>query len=145
MAKTLKHPNWPKCGLAKCEHDQGGAPKGRGPKISRFFFHFPPFRSFCVSLGVFSLNCGGVSPNVHIQGFRPSKTPPKFNEKTPRETQEEQKLRREREKKERNFGGPAEGCPVEGVANFGQSNCGQSNFGQSIFFCCCVVVGFGVG
>ena len=44
------------------------------------------------------------SPNVHILGLRPSKTPPKFNEKTPRETQKERILLREREKKERNFG-----------------------------------------
>ena len=40
---------------------EGGAPKGGGPKISRFFFPFPPpFRCFCVSLGVFSWNFGGV-------------------------------------------------------------------------------------
>ena len=39
----------------------GGAPKGGRPKISRFFFPFPPsFRSFCVSLGAFSWNFGGV-------------------------------------------------------------------------------------
>ena len=100
---------------------------GGGPKISRFFFPFPPpFRCFCVSLGVFSWNFGGVlkrrcpqmctfgvlrlscaspggpvwwsagishddteSPNVHFGGPRPSKTPPKFNEKTPRETQKQ--------------------------------------------------------
>ena len=38
-----------------------GPPKGGGPKISRFFFPFPPpFRSHCVSLGVFSWNFGGV-------------------------------------------------------------------------------------
>ena len=36
-------------------------PEGWGPKISRFFFPFPPpFRCFCVSLGVFSWNFGGV-------------------------------------------------------------------------------------
>ena len=35
--------------------------KGGRPKISRFFFPFPPpFRCFCVSLGVFSWNFGGV-------------------------------------------------------------------------------------
>ena len=40
---------------------KGGAPKGGGAKISRFFFPFPPpFRCFCVSLGVFSWNFGGV-------------------------------------------------------------------------------------
>ena len=31
------------------------------PKVSLFFFPFPPpFRSFCVSLGVFSWNFGGI-------------------------------------------------------------------------------------
>ena len=40
---------------------EGWGPEGWGPKISRFFFPFPPpFRSFCVSLGVFSWNFGGV-------------------------------------------------------------------------------------
>ena len=38
-----------------------GHPSTWPPKISLFFFPFPPpFRSFCVSLGVFSLNFGGV-------------------------------------------------------------------------------------
>ena len=40
---------------------KGGAQKGGGPNILRFFFPFPPpFRCFCVSLGVFSWNFGGV-------------------------------------------------------------------------------------
>ena len=52
---------------------KGGAPKGGGapksggprrvggPKFRAFLFPFPPpFRSFCVSLGVFSWNFGGV-------------------------------------------------------------------------------------
>ena len=38
-----------------------GAPQGGRPKILLFFLPLPPpFRSFCVSLGVFSLNFGGV-------------------------------------------------------------------------------------
>ena len=39
-----------------------GGPKGGRPKISRFFFFPLPLhvRSFCVSLGVFSLNFGGI-------------------------------------------------------------------------------------
>ena len=42
---------------------EGWGPEGWAPaQISRFFFPFPPpFRSFCVSLGVFSWNFGGVS------------------------------------------------------------------------------------
>ena len=40
---------------------EGWGPKGGEPKVSRFFFLFPPpFRSFCVSLVVFSWNFGGV-------------------------------------------------------------------------------------
>ena len=40
---------------------EGGAPKGGGPKISRFFsLSHTHFRSFCLFLGVFSLNFGGV-------------------------------------------------------------------------------------
>ena len=38
---------------------EGWTPKG-GPQKFRFFFPPPPFRSFYVSLGVFSLNFGGV-------------------------------------------------------------------------------------
>ena len=38
-----------------------GPPSAGPPKISLFLFPFPPpFRCFCVSLGVFSLNFGGV-------------------------------------------------------------------------------------
>ena len=38
-----------------------GPPSAGPPKIWLFFFPFPPsFRSFCVSLGVFSWNFGGV-------------------------------------------------------------------------------------
>ena len=41
--------------------DSAGPPSAGQPKISPFFFPFPPpLRSFCVSLGVFSWNFGGV-------------------------------------------------------------------------------------
>ena len=43
------------------------------------------------------------SPNVHISGFRPSKTPTKFNERTPRERKKNENCGGRREKKERNF------------------------------------------
>ena len=41
---------------------KGGAPKGGegGPKISRFFHSPAHFRSFCLSVDVFSWNVGGV-------------------------------------------------------------------------------------
>ena len=114
------------------------------PKFRSFFsLSRRKIRSFLPSLGVFSLNFGGVfedrdpemctfglsgcrvkprrphqtgppglahdsprTPNVHISGSRSSKTPPKFNEKTPREGRKERILRWEREKKARNFGPP---------------------------------------
>ena len=40
---------------------KGGGRRGGGPKISRFFCSLPPEISFfLLSLGVFSLNFGGV-------------------------------------------------------------------------------------
>ena len=44
------------------------------------------------------------SLNVHISGFRPSKTPTKFHERTPRERKKNENCGARREKKERNFG-----------------------------------------
>ena len=50
-----------KGGAQKGGAQRGGAPKGGGPKNSRFFFPVPPqFFFFCLSLGVFSKNYGGV-------------------------------------------------------------------------------------
>ena len=115
----------PSAGPPSAGPPSAGPPSAGPPKISLFFFPFPPpFRSFCVSLGVFSLNFGGVfegqnpkmctfglsgcrvkprrphqtgppglahdSPRLQtctFEGSRASKTPPKFHEKTPRETQ----------------------------------------------------------
>ena len=48
-------------------------------------------------------------PNVHILGSRPSKTPSKFNEKTPRETEKERNGGGRGEKKREILGGPAGG------------------------------------
>ena len=53
------------------------------------------------------------SPNVHILGFRPSKTPPKFSEKTPREGKQERI-----ENKERNYG-RSSGRAVQGKGGGG--------------------------
>ena len=75
-----------------------GPPSAGPPKISLFFFPFPPpFRSFCVSLGVFSLNFGGVFEGRHpemctfgLSGFgvnprRPHQTgPPGLAHDSPR-------------------------------------------------------------
>ena len=59
-----------KGGAPKGGARKGGAPKGGGPKIPRFFFPLPPpFRSFCVSLGVFSWNFGGARKlNFKLRG-----------------------------------------------------------------------------
>ena len=54
-------------------------------------------------------------------------TPPKFNEKTPRETQKERNFRWERAKKERNFGGPAEGGPAESKPTTTRNNNNDNN------------------
>ena len=44
------------------------------------------------------------SPNVHILGFRPAETPPKFNEKDQQESEKRIKTVAGEGKKERNFG-----------------------------------------
>ena len=112
----------------------------------------PKFRSFLPSLGVFSLNFGGVfedwGPQMCTFGLlgcrvkprRPHQTgppglahdqpenskrahlnapalqtPPKFHEKTPREGRKERILRREREKKARNFGPHRSGSHYSGL------------------------------
>ena len=61
------------------------------------------------------------SPNVHISGFRPSKTPTKFNERTPKREKKERKLWRERDKKERNFGRSGGGLSGGGGSPEGSS------------------------
>ena len=64
---------------------------------------------------------GPESPNVHISRSQPSKTQPKFNEKTPRETKRA-KWGREREKK-RNFGRSGGGEVWRGVARVQTAKC----------------------
>ena len=51
------------------------------------------------------------TPNVHISGHLRFKTPPKFHEKTPKETQKQRIGGGERKKKTRNFGPPPFGSP----------------------------------
>ena len=51
---------------------------------------------------------------MHISGFRPSKTPTKCNERTPREGKKKENCGGRREKKSEILGGPAERCPAEG-------------------------------
>ena len=111
---------------------KGGAPKGGGPKFRAFFsVSRHHFRSFCISLGVFLwffvfrsagavkcsrlefLGCAAPKPpklrttarepkRAHFR-VRPSKTPPKFNERTPKRDKKERNGGG-RGKKERNFG-----------------------------------------
>ena len=117
-----------------------GARRVEGPKFRSFFFPLPPQNWFFSSLSwgllvefwwclkrLGAQMCWGVShdsprtPIVHILGSRPSKTPPKFHEETPREGRKERILRREREKKERNFG-RSRGRAVPGRAVPGAPN-----------------------
>ena len=71
------------------------------------------------------------SPNVHIRGSRPSKTPPKFHEKTPRERERKRAKMGAGEGKKRYFGrsrrggGPAEGgSAARGLADGGAAKAG---------------------
>ena len=83
--------------------------------------------SFLVVVGPVC-SCTTESPNVHILGSRPSKTPREFNEKTPRERETE---------KERNGGGRGKkksemlGCPAEGRSGGGGLAEGRSGGGWS--------------
>ena len=88
------------------------------------------FVLFLPSLGVFSLNFGGVfkgrdpqmctfglSKRAHLSA--PAlQTPPKFHEKTPREGRKERILWREREKKREILGFPPFGAPPFGPPPF---------------------------
>ena len=62
----------PNCGASKGGAPKGGAPKGGHPKISRFFVPLPHhFRSFCLSLCVFSWFFSGVwKQEVSVLGLR---------------------------------------------------------------------------
>ena len=59
------------------------------------------------------------SPNVHISGFRPSKTPTKFNERTPRERKKNENCGGRRGNKERNFGWSGVGLSGGGLSGGG--------------------------
>ena len=65
------------------------------------------------------------SPNVHISGFRPSKTPTKFHERTPRERKKNANCGGRREKKERNFGRSGGGLSGGGLSGGGLSSGGR--------------------
>ena len=62
------------------------------------------------------------TPNVHISGSRPSKTPTTFNEKTPRERKKNENCGGRREKKERNFGRSGGGLSGGGLSGGGLSS-----------------------
>ena len=86
----------PKGGARRVGGAKGGAPKGGETKISRFFYPFRlHVRSFCLSLGVFSLKFWWLceAPGLHTTVREPerahfrsrsSKIPPKFHETTPK-------------------------------------------------------------
>ena len=100
--------NWPKSKLI-------GRIRKDGVSISSFslsFFFFCFFFHFSFLVGPPGLaHDSPGTPNVHISGFRPSKTPPKFHARTPRE-EEERKLRRRREQKREILGPPPFGAPL---------------------------------
>ena len=135
------------------------------PKCRSFFsLSRRTIRSFLSSLGVFSLNFGGVfegrDPQMCTFGLsgccvKPQRlrgrrgftrqpenskrahlsvpalqTPPKFNEKTPREGRKERMLRREREKKARNFGPPTLRAPTLRAPPFGPHPSGPHPSGK---------------
>ena len=75
------------------------------------------------------------SPNVHISGSLPSKTPPKFNERTPKREKKERKLWRETEKKERNFGRSGGGGGVRRRAVLGRAVLGIASHSSHLNFC----------
>ena len=71
------------------------------------------------------------SPNVHISGFGPSKTPTKFNARTPRERKKNENCGGRSEKKERNFGRSGGGLSGGGLSRGGLSGGGLSGGGLS--------------
>ena len=76
------------------------------------------------------------SPNVHISGFRNSKTPTKFHERTPREGKKNENCGGRREKKERNFGQSGGGLSGGGLSGGGLSGGGggpaEGSFGSGV-------------
>ena len=87
----------------------GGPERVGGQNFALCFFPSPATISLFL---LFSLNFGGVL-KTNLKS-RPIKTPPKFNEKTPSETQKVRNGGGKGKKKSENLGGPAEGGPVEG-------------------------------
>ena len=66
---------------------------------------------------------------MHISGFRRSKTPTKFHERTPRERKKNENCGGRREKKERNFGRSSGGLSGGGLSGGGLSGGGLSSGG----------------
>ena len=116
----------PKSGTAKGGAPKGGARNGGRPKMSRFFLPLPPpFSLFFCPSGCLLVEFWWCLPQrPHPESptctFEGPDLPPKFNEKTPRERQKEQKMGREREEKEPNVGRSGRGRSVGGAisANF---------------------------
>ena len=149
----------PSAGPSSAGPSSAGPPSAGPPKISLFFFPFPPpFRSFGISLGVFSLNFGGFcedrDPHMCTFGLSGCRVKPRrlrgrrgFTQQpdskrahlrprrfqTPREDPqrdaERAKRWREREKKARNFGLPT----LRGPTLQGPTLSGPHPFGAPLF------------
>ena len=133
-----------KSGSRKGGGSKGGGPKGGGPNISRFFFPLPPQNSFfsslsggllvdfwwCLKRRGTQMCTFGEPKRAHLRVLV-FKTPPKINEKTPREGRKERIVRREREKKERNFGRSRERA-VLGRAVLGRAVLGRRFSGRAV-------------
>ena len=115
-----------------------------GGLLVEFWLCFKRRGAQMCTFGVLGLSCGeprrpglvgppgfhtrqSESPNVHISGFRPSKTPTKFHVRTPRKKNENCGGK----KKSEILGSPAEGCPVKGPSEMG---CRVRGFGFSSGF-----------
>ena len=104
------------------ERSESGTLKGGGPKISAFFPLPPPFRSFCVfgcllvefwwCLKRRGLKCARLDEAAGVshdspRGSRPSKTPPKFNERSPKRGRKKENCGERGKKESKILGGPA--------------------------------------
>ena len=107
-------------GPSKCGAQKGGEPRRVGSpegwRAQNFALFFPcSCHNFLFSFSLKRRNPEMCTFGVlDISGFRPSKTPTKFNERTPRERKKNENCGGRREKKSEILGCPAEGCPAEG-------------------------------
>ena len=120
---------WEKNAGPKGGSPKGGGPQGGGPKFRAFFsLSRHNVHSFFPLFGAAGDSHDSPrTPNVHISGSRPSKTPPKFNEKTPREGRRNENCGGGRKKKSEILFGPAEGGPAESGPDHNHNNHNHNN------------------